>query len=144
MDPRRFVEKHGIVLASARHAVAPSIAGAIAGGPIRGSWWGHPKGHEIFRALVKLDAWPDAVATRLIEGKLTYVHRRLWPALAALLKAGKIAAARLAKVEQMHTESGAHRTFETPAAKWLPKTKLPDAQQAVRQLGELADFIVRP
>jgi len=44
-----FVKRHGIVLQAARGPV-PSLAEAIAGGPIRGSWWGHPKGREIFRA----------------------------------------------------------------------------------------------
>ena len=51
MSPRQalaFVEGHGIVLQAARGPV-PSLAEAIAGGPIRGSWWGHPKGQEIFR-----------------------------------------------------------------------------------------------
>ena len=43
-----FVRRHGVVLQAARGPV-PSLAEAVAGGPIRGSWWGHPKGHEIFR-----------------------------------------------------------------------------------------------
>jgi len=43
-----FVERHGVVLQAARGPV-PSLAEAVAGGRIRGSWWGHPKGHEIFR-----------------------------------------------------------------------------------------------
>ena len=43
-DALAFVERHGIVLESARHAAIPSLAEAIAGEPIRGSWWAHPKG----------------------------------------------------------------------------------------------------
>ena len=136
MDARRFVKRHGIVMVSAKHAAIPSVAAEVAGQPIRGSWWAHPRSHEIFRVLVELDADEDVVATRLVDGKLAFIHRRLWPALAALVKARQLDARRLAKVEQMHTESGAHRTFETPAAQWLPKTKLPDPREAVRQLGE--------
>ena len=47
-DPVGFVEQHGVVLAAARGPV-PSVAEAIAGEPIRGSWWGHEKGSQIFR-----------------------------------------------------------------------------------------------
>src|SRR5205814_8572249 len=35
-----FVERHGIVLQAARGPL-PNLAEAIAGGTIRGSWWGH-------------------------------------------------------------------------------------------------------
>jgi len=50
LDPLRFVEEHGVVLASARGPV-PSVAEAVAGTPIRGSWWAHPRGKQIFAAL---------------------------------------------------------------------------------------------
>ena len=42
-----LIEKHGIVLEAA-HGPVPSLAELIAGSPIRGSWWSHPKGREIF------------------------------------------------------------------------------------------------
>ena len=66
-----------------------SVTTLVAGEPIRGSWWGHPRGHAIFRALVALDDHPDVLAARLVSGKVTYVHRRLWPALAAVACAGE-------------------------------------------------------
>src|SRR6266481_4248771 len=44
-----FIKRHGVVLQSARGPV-PSLAEAVAGGPIRGSWWGHPKGRSIYSA----------------------------------------------------------------------------------------------
>src|ERR1700682_5724740 len=47
-EARLFVERHGIVLQAARGPV-PSLAEHVAGGPIRGSWWGHPKGKDIYR-----------------------------------------------------------------------------------------------
>lgn len=56
----------------------PSVARLVAGAPIKGSWWSHPKGHEIWRELNRLDEHPDALATKLVSGKVTYVHRRLW------------------------------------------------------------------
>ena len=74
-----FVERHGIVLQAARGPL-PNLAEAIAGGTIRGSWWGHPKGKEILRAAKTIGASPNVLVCKLVEGKITYVHRRLWPA----------------------------------------------------------------
>ena len=143
MDAHQFVKKHGIVMVSAKHEGIPSIAAEIAGEPIKGSWWAHPKSQEIYRVLVKLDADEDVVTTRLVDGKLTMVHKRLWPALAALMKAGRLDAKRLTRVESEHTEKGSHENRETPVAKWMPQMELPDPQEAVRQLGNLADELLK-
>jgi hypothetical protein len=145
MNPAAFVKRHGVVLVSARHATVPSLAEAIAGAPIRGSWWAHPKSHDIFGALTSLDDRDDVVTTRLVDGKLTLVHRRLWPALAALVRAGRLAAARLTRIEQEHTASGKHVNHETPLAKWLPRNlKLPSEPAALGALGEsLAASLLR-
>jgi hypothetical protein len=62
----------------------PNAATLITGERVSGSWWGHPSSHEIFRRLEELDASGDVVATKLISGKVTFVHRKLWPALAAV------------------------------------------------------------
>jgi hypothetical protein len=129
-DPIAFVTKHGIVLSSARHASVPSLAAAIAGEPIRGSWWGHPRAQEIFRALNVVSDHPDVVVTKLVDGKVTLVHRRLWPALATLVAAGKLAPARAARVEQEHTATGKHVSRTVPFARWLPPG-LPTMTEAV-------------
>jgi hypothetical protein len=112
-----FVERHGIVLQAAR-GPAPSLAEAIAGGPIRGSWWGHPKGREIFRAAQAVCDSPDVLVCRLIDGKVTYVHRRVWPALVKL--APRFRKAQLAKVWDEHIASGAHRSRRMPFPAWVP------------------------
>ena len=86
MSPKQglaFVKRHGIVLQAARGPV-PSLAEAIAGGPIRGSWWGHPKGQEIFRVAEAVSEDADVLVCKLVEGKVTYLHRRVWPALVKL------------------------------------------------------------
>ena len=72
--------EHGILLQSAKGPV-PNLADLVAGETIKGSWWGHPLGHDIFAAINAVRDSPDVVATRLIKGKVTLVHRRLWPAL---------------------------------------------------------------
>jgi hypothetical protein len=60
--------------------VLPAVAQALAG-PISGSWWGHPEGKRIFAVATAMDDHPDVVATRLVCKKVTFVHRKLWPAL---------------------------------------------------------------
>ena len=120
MTPKQavaFVERHGVVLQSARGPV-PSLAETVAGGPIRGSWWGHAKGKEIFRAASAVCDDPDVLVCRLIDDKITYVHRRLWPALVKL--AGRFRKNRLARVSEAHTPSGAHRSTSTPFPEWVP------------------------
>jgi len=63
-------------------AQLPSATACIAGKPIRGSWWGHPQGKLIFEALNRIDH--DVVWAKLVLGKATLIHRRLWPALVAV------------------------------------------------------------
>jgi hypothetical protein len=112
-----FVERHGVVLQAARGPV-PSLAEAIAGGPIRGSWWGHPKGNEIFLAAEAVCERADVLVCKLIDGKVTYVHRRIWPALVKM--AGRFRKEQLAKVWDEHTSTGAHRARRTPFPAWVP------------------------
>ena len=117
MEELDWLREQGVVMQSARGPV-PSLAERVAGGPIRGSWWGHPSGHEIYRVLREVRASPDVVAMRLIDGKVTLMHRRLWPALVRV--ADRFEAERLAAIDEMHTRSGAHRTIAIPFPDWVP------------------------
>ena len=112
-----FVREHGVVLASARGAV-PTLTHAIAGEAIKGSWWGHAQGKHIFAVLGAVSEDPDILVCRLVENKITLVHRRLWPALAA--GAPAFDPARLARVTQVHGTRGHHENIETPFPDWLP------------------------
>ena len=116
-----WVCEHGVVLQSARGPV-PNLAAKIAGEPISGSWWGHPSGHAIFAGLTRLLDGPDVVATRLVNGKVTLIHRRVWPALVRV--ADRFPVERLAAVDEVHTPSGSHRTIETPFPEWVPAEDL--------------------
>src|SRR6266550_2820622 len=120
-----FVERHGIVLQAARGPL-PNLAEAIGGGPIRGSWWGHPKGKEIFRAVRAIGASPDVLVCKLVEGKITYVHRRLWPALIKL--ASRFRKEQLAKVWDEHTRSGAHQSKTKTFPNWVPSEVMKEAE----------------
>lgn len=124
-----FVEREGLVFLSARGPI-PNLAEAVAREPIRGSWWGHPKGKAIFRAASSVAASPDVVVCRLVNGKLTFVHRRLWPALVRLAR--RLPKGVLDAAEEEHTASGAHRTIRTPFPRWVPR----DVRAGARRLSE--------
>ena len=111
MDPMVALIEQGLLLESA-HGPIPDVADLVAGEPIRGSWWSHPSNHAIFDAVNLLAASPDAVRTRLVNGKVTLIHRRLWPALVHL--ADRLPVEPLAALHEEHTASGAHRTGEQP------------------------------
>lgn len=112
-----FVGSQGVVLEAGR-GIVPNLADTIAGAPIRGSWWGHPKGKLIFRLTRGVRDSEDILVCRLIDGKVTYVHRRLWPALVRLALIFKTED--LAQLTEIHTTSGAHRVLTTAYPAWVP------------------------
>jgi hypothetical protein len=57
----------------------PSVCTLIAGAPLRGSWWSHPLAQTIFQVNEQLEDHPDVLITKLVSGKVTFVHRNLWP-----------------------------------------------------------------
>jgi hypothetical protein len=124
-EANAFVESHGVVLQAARGPV-PSLANTIAGETIRGSWWGHPKSREIFRAARAICESPEVLVCKLIDNKVTYVHRRVWPALVKL--APRFGKERLAKVWEEHTKTGAHRSRQVPFPNWMPTDVMKDAK----------------
>ncbi len=138
-----FVRKHGVVLEAGRGPV-PSLADEIAGEPIAGSWWGHPKGHEIFDLTRAVRASPDVLVSRLVKGKITYVHRRLWPALVRAARYFEREA--LAAIREVHTAEGKHVIERVPFPKWVPpevkfeadEIDLIQAKALLRKIGVLA------
>ena len=120
---------NGMLLQSARGPL-PSVAELVAGEPIKGSWWAHPKSRAIFAALGSLDESSDVVRLRLVRGKVTFVHRRLWPALVRV--SDRFAPRQLAALREEHTASGAHRVEEQPFPDWVPD----DVRRAAVELTE--------
>ena len=152
MNPKEaiaFVERHGVVLQAARGTV-PSLAEAIAGERIRGSWWGHPKAGEIYGASEAICESPEILVCKLVQGKVTYVHRRLWPALVKL--ASRFQRAQLAKVWHEHTLSGMHWPRRQAFPAWVPadvvtqaeKLSLSEAEASLSRLLPFAAGRVKP
>jgi len=121
-----WMKKCGIAVESARASV-PSLAHVVAGEPIRGSWWAHPKGKDIFRLSRVIRRSPDVLVCRLVDGKITYVHRRMWPAL--ILLAGRFSKQRLSALNEVHTRAGKHKLLVTPFPDWVPTEVLQAAQR---------------
>jgi hypothetical protein len=65
-------------------AKLPSVASLVAEEPVRGSWWGHPRAREIFGVSEKLSDHPRITSAKIVSGKVTFVHHRLWPALVSV------------------------------------------------------------
>lgn len=118
-----FIDEHGIVMVSA-DGPAPRLADAIAGEPVSGSWWGHPQGKLIFTILGQVAGSDQVLRCRLAGGKLTLVHRRLWPALVRI--AHRFTPGQLARVHEEHSANGRHVATETAFPHWVP----PDAMAA--------------
>jgi hypothetical protein len=112
-----FVRKHGVALEAAR-GPAPSFVDAVAGEPVRGSWWSHPRSQEIFALTRSVRDSEDVLVCRLVQGKITYVHRRLWPAV--VRAADQFPRKNLAQVREVHTSTGRHVTKTVAFPKWVP------------------------
>ena len=130
-----FVRKQGVVLASAK-GTAPRLTEAIIGEPIKGSWWAHAQSHRIYTILEAVAESDEVLVCRLINGKITLVHRRLWPSLVRL--ANRFALERLARVRQEHTSLGQHANHEVPFPEWVP----PEVAEQAKTVGEKEAFTV--
>jgi len=137
-DALAFIEEHGVVLVAGKGPV-PRLVEVIVGEPIKGSWWAYPASHRIFAVLQAVEESGELLVCRLVEGKVTLVHRRLWPALARLER--RFTRQQLAQIHQEHTASGKHanRVVEFPA--WVPESVLAASR---RMSDEEAEQILAP
>lgn len=75
-------ERLGLLLMSDQKF--PSVVSIVAGKPVKGSWWAPPWGELIYVHANALGDHPDTLLTKLISGKVTFAHRRLWSAVFAI------------------------------------------------------------
>jgi hypothetical protein len=116
-DAIDFVQAHGVVLESARGPV-PSLVEAIAGAPVTGSWWSHPQATQIFQVTRAVRASERVLVCRLVAGKITYVHQRLWPSIVRVQRHFPFES--LARICEQHSDSGKHVVVESPFPEWIP------------------------
>jgi hypothetical protein len=122
------IAEHGLLLLQDKKLA--NVVTFMTGERLKGSWWSHPRAHEIFNAL---EALPEdqVIATKLVGGKVTFVHRALWPDL--------LAVATGEREYEVHTESGRHEKRHEPWAAWAKRMKVRatrDAAAARRRLEE--------
>jgi len=122
-----FVEHHGVVCEASRRGNIPCVVDEIAGETVRSNWWSHPRSREIFAATRAVRASPDVLACRLVDGKITFVHRQLWPALLRI--ADRFDAKRLTRLREIHSASGKHVIEEIPFPDWVPAEVFATARQ---------------
>lgn len=83
----REIEKRGILLVT--DPVLPSVTGMVAGEPVSGSWWSHPRAHEIYAVLMGLEEELGLLLVKLVSKKETFVHSSLWPQLFTIATANE-------------------------------------------------------
>lgn len=113
------IAEHGVLLLQDK-----TLANAVTfmtGERLSGSWWSHPRAHEIFGAL---EALPEdqVIDTKLVGGRVTFVHRALWPDLLAVAKSGDLGQDQ--RTYEVHTESGRHEKRYEPWPAWAKRQKV--------------------
>lgn len=121
----RFVETNGIVLESA-HGSVPTFVDFVVGERVS-RWWSHPKARTIFLLTRLIRDTPEVVTCRLVQGKVTYVHKKLWPALVKLSEA--FPKNRLDAIREIHEKTGAHRLINIPFPEWVAADTLEKAKR---------------
>jgi hypothetical protein len=126
------LRERGLLL-QAGHEYA-SVADLVAGEPVAGSWWAHPRANLIYWVCQDLEAHPDVSEARLIAGKVTQIWRSSWADVAAVALANEswqwanVGAAARALVAR--TANGTVRTGEI---EWHGAGKLGDACRLLEQ-----------
>lgn len=113
----RFIRQHGVVLESAK-GLEPNFAEFVAGERISGGWWGHPRGHTIYELSQQVHDSKAVLTCTLAKGRITYIHRRLWPAFVRL--ATRFPPHSLDKVREVHLANGRHKRDDLKFPDWVP------------------------
>jgi hypothetical protein len=77
-----YLQEHGLLMVVDNHF--PSYVTMITKEPIKGSWWGHPKGNFIYNSLNAVLDRPDILQVKLLNKKTTLVQKEHWSALVSL------------------------------------------------------------
>jgi len=64
----------------------PSLVTHIAPGLRGARWWSHPQANEIYNTYRQIIEDRDIAVAKLVDGKITLLHRKLWPAIIKLVQ----------------------------------------------------------
>ena len=112
----------------------PNVVTLLTGEAVSKSWWSHPKGRLIFAALSELSEHPDVLFSKLLNGKVTLIHRKLWPAFLSVALADEpwqtrgLSARGQQLLASLHESKGPVRS-SGPAVKELEVRLLAHARQ---------------
>lgn len=73
-----------LMLQDAKLPSALTVVRGVSGG---GSWWSLPEADAIYTALERAADHADVLVAKLVAGKVTLIHRALWPAVLAVATA---------------------------------------------------------
>lgn len=137
-----FIRYHGVVLEAAK-GNEPNFAERVAGGKITGSWWGHPKGHAIYELTQKIHGSRAVLICTLAKGRITYIHRRLWPFF--IQQANRFPEFSLDKVREVHLPNGRHKRDDIPFPEWVPADvlKLAKSVSSKEAEGNISTWLAR-
>jgi len=62
----------------------PCVTQVIVGRHLHTSWWAHPQANLIYGVLLRLTRNRDVLTAKLVDGKVTLIHKKLWPAFFAV------------------------------------------------------------
>jgi hypothetical protein len=127
----RAIAEHGLLLLQDKKLA--NVVTFITGQRLKGSWWSHPRAHEIFQAI---EALPEdqVITTKLVAGKVTFVHRSLWPDLLAVADGER--------EYDVHTESGRHEKRYEPWAAWAKRMKVRATRDAAAARARLEQAVI--
>ena len=128
----RFVEANGIVLESAHGRVLTFVDFVVGERVTR--WWSHPLGRSIFALTRVIRDSPQILTCRLIDRKVTYVHRRVWPALVKL--SGEFSKHDLGSIREEHLPNGSHRVMTTAFPQWVPAEVMEESEELTARQAE--------
>jgi hypothetical protein len=125
------LESHGLLLLHDQKL--PSITTLVAGAPIAGSWWAHARGNEIYHLVEQLARGVGELSVKLVNGKVTFVHRRLWPLLLAAV-GGPPAPAPSAATRALLSQLEARGTLEIAELRRSGSLAAADLKRAVSEV----------
>lgn len=79
-DVREYLLEHGIIPLSPTDGLV-SLVDLILGPGIKGNWWGQANSNAAYNAYAELADDPDIIVMKLVDHKVTLVHRNLWNCL---------------------------------------------------------------